>query len=270
MSDDIAEIDDQVRKYRAIIIFANQRTGSTTLIRWFTKEHKKYINYDKIIESVKDLGYSVNEDDWSRSNEIFDVDIGVFKNVILEYQKNKDATKLELAIKTIMSFRPTFKVINEYTDIEVIKLISKYINYYHYSAILLHRRKTFERLLSLWFMENYKDSKENIPAIDVDWLIEREKLCIKINKEIWELLRKVGCRYISLSFEDLYSSMADSTILHISFRYLFYNVWDFTELQQIGKLNLNKYYYKMKGIEKLKESLNDLERPTFSNMHVEV
>lgn len=270
MSDDIAEIDDHVRKYRAIIVFANQRTGSTSLVNWFIKEHKKYTDYDKIIQSIKDLGYSVNEHDWEYSNEIFDIRVGIFKNVILEYRKNKDATKLELAIKTIMSFRPTFKVINEHTDIEVIKLISKYINYYHYSAIFLHRRKTLERLLSLWFFMNYKDSKENIPAIDVNSLIEREKTCIKSNKEVWEVLRKAGCRYVSLSFEDLYGNMSDSTILHISFRYLFYNVWDFTELKENGKLNLNKYYYKMKGIEELKESLNDLERPTFSNMHVEV
>lgn len=270
MSEDIAEIDDKVRKYRAIIVFANQRTGSTTLVEWFSNEHKKYIDYDKIVQSIKDLGYDADENDWKNSNEIFDIHVGVFKNVILEYQKNKDVTKLELAIKTIMSFRPTFKIINEHTDIEVIKLIAKYINYYHYSAIFLHRRKTLERLLSLWFFINYKDSKENIPAIDVNLLIEREKSCIKSNKEIWEVLRKAGCRYVSLSFEDLYSNMSDSTILHISFRYLFYNIWDFTELKENGKLNLNKYYYKMKGIEKLKESLNDLERPTFSNMHVEV
>ena len=53
MSDDIAKIDDHVRKYRAIIVFANQRTGSTSLIEWFVKEHKKYTDYDKIIQINK-------------------------------------------------------------------------------------------------------------------------------------------------------------------------------------------------------------------------
>ena len=262
-----SEITEQVRKYRAIIIFANHRTGSNTLLRWFVKDHKKYTDYDGLVQSVKDLGYSV-DGNILESDTIFDSKVGVFKDVINQYHKDKNLEKLELAVKTIMAFRPSFTIINEDTDIELIQIISKFINYYHFSAIFLYRRKAINRLLSLWF--NANKSKKKTPAIDVDYLINNEKTVIEKNKEVWSVLQQAWCRYVALSFEDMYSEMADSTILHITFRWIFYNLWDFTELKQTGKSNLDKYYYEIKGIDKLEKAVDELPRPTFSNMHVDV
>lgn len=276
-----SEITEFVRKYRAIIIFSNQRTGSTSLMNWFIRDHKKYTQYDKMYEAVQALGYEVYE---SNNAEIFDIDIGVFRDVVFQYNKDKNIEKLELAIKTIMSFRPSFRIINEYLPLEISQIISNYINYFHYSAIFLHRRKTIERLLSLWFslktdiyhptnsekIAKFKTDKKKIPKIDVKFLIDNQKQVNDANVKIWEILRKAGCRYVAISYEDLYSDMSDSTILHICFRWLFYQVWDFTEIKQKGKMNLNKYYYEMKGIEELEQALEKIDKPNFANMHVDV
>ena len=274
-----SEITELVRKYRAIVIFANQRTGASRLMTWFKKEHNKYTQYEEMFKAVTDLGYTVNDDAYN--DEYFDEKNGLFKDVILQYNKDRDIEKLELAIKTIMSFRPSFKIINEYTLFEVAQTISKYINYFHYSAIFLHRRKSLQRLLSLWFAHKTgaytpeqakKIVKKKIKplTLDVDYLINEQKKCNQSNIKIWETLRRAGCRYVAISYEDLYSDMADSTILHICFRWLFYQVWDFTEIKQSGKMNLDKYYYEMKGIEELEQALEKVDKPNFGNMHVDV
>ena len=274
-----SEITELVRKYRAIVIFANQRTGASRLMTWFKKEHNKYTQYEEMFKAVTDLGYTVNDDAYN--DEYFDEKNGLFKDVILQYNKDRDIEKLELAIKTIMSFRPSFKIINEYTLFEVTQTISKYINYFHYSAVFLHRRKSLQRLLSLWFAHKTgaytpEQAKEIVKkkikplTLDVDYLINEQKKCNQSNIKIWETLRRAGCRYVAISYEDLYSDMADSTILHICFRWLFYQVWDFTEIKQSGKMNLDKYYYEMKGIEELEQALEKVDKPNFGNMHVDV
>ena len=171
----LSEITTGVRKYRALVIFANQRTGSSNLTDWFHAQHKIYTDYTGLIEAVKRLGYRVDSD--YGDHEILDRKTGLFKHVTLEYLEAKKTNpkkallKMELFIKTLMSFRPTFKVISEWTPIEVSELIIKYLNYYHYSCILLYRRRTLERNLSLHFsfttgVYNPADAKNWNPKVN--------------------------------------------------------------------------------------------------------
>ena len=303
MNDELSEITPEVRNYRALVIFTNQRTGSSNLCEWFYKDHCKYTDYDGLVQAVQKLGYTVNyegqrgidEKNDYKSHEILDEGLGLFRHVIQKYQKQKQKNskkaleEIEVFIKTLMSYRPTFKVMTEYTPIEICKLIIKYINYYHYSSLLLYRRKPFDRCKSLHFSLsteiyspldfldavdtvkklNNKEFNLDLNVEQIRSLVYKQKLANKNNIEIWNTLKTAGCRYASVSYEDLYGSLHDSTILHMTFRWLFYTIWDFQPLRENGKMKADKYY-DVKGIDKLKEELNKLENPTFSNLHVEV
>lgn len=294
MNDELSEITPQVRNYRALIVFTNQRTGSSNLTNWFLQEHRKYIDYDGLYQTVKKLGYKVDEQSMHQY-EILDAWHGPFKDVFQIYRKEKKKDsknalkKVEVFIKTLMSYRPTFKIMTEYTPIEICSLVIKYLNYYHYSALLLYRRKAFERCRSLHFSLStdiysplhFPDVKNKVKKLNnnefnldldstkINNLFEIQKRVNEKNIEVWNLLKTAGCRYASVSYEDIYGSLNDSTILHMTFRWLFYTIWDFQPLKETGKVGADKYY-NVKGIDVLKAELTKLDNPTFSNLHVEV
>ena len=296
---ELSEVTSVVRKYRSLVIFTNQRTGSSRLHEWFWQEHKKYTDYDGLNQAVTNLGYVVREggfsDEVTHQHEIIDEWNGIYGHPIQVYQKEKQKNpkkalaKVEIFIKTLMAYRPTFKVMTEYTPVEICKLIIKYLNYYHYSTLLLYRRKSLDRCKSLHFSlstkiysplddpnEAAKVKKLNKNKFNLDLntkqinnLIDNQKLVNKNNAEVWATLRTAGCRYASVSYEDLFGSLNNNTILHMTFRWLFYNVWDFEPLKEKGKMKADKYY-NVKGIDKLKLKLDKLDNPTFSNLHVKV
>lgn len=288
---DLSEITTGVRKYRAIVIFTNQRTGGSNLTEWFQCQHKIYTDYTGLVKAINRLGYSVNykdENDYT-DHDILDEKTGLFKSVIIRYLREKKTNpekallKIELFIKTLMSFRPTFKIVSECTPIEISQLVIKYLNYYHYSCILLYRRRSLERNLSLHFslstnVYNSDDAKKWDPKVkptkpitekELKILIDSQKNVNEINKQIWTMLKPSRSRYAAVSYEDIYGKHHDSAILHIVFRWLFYSVWDFDKLLQNGEQQ-TKQHYNVEGSEKLKEELAKLNYPRFTNLHVEV
>jgi hypothetical protein len=252
-------IDDNVRNYRALIVFSNRRCGSASVVKWFLTEHNKYILWDQMKENVTKLGYKVQD---SNLTEIFNKG-GCFEDVITQYKKDGDIQRLQETLDVIMAYRPTFRIIIEELNWDVVERIVHFINPYHMSALMVHRKKSFDRMLSWMYHFNNK-------KIDVKKAVAITHEVNDVNSRLWELFKRAGCRFGAAPFEDLYGRMSDSTILHIIFRWLFYRIWDFTAMKETGAENLDKYYHEMKGVDRLEKALAEIKRPTFSNIHIDV
>ena len=277
-------VDEYVRLYRSIIVWCNQRTGGGRFFNWMTVEHHKLTIWNDLFDVVEKAGYTVYRDDMS--DTIFDPIHGIFRNVYEQYEQDKDHQKLSRAVAMILWHRPSFRIINEYTPDTLCQLIIQKANDYHYSNIFIHRRNSMNRLLSLYWAEeseNWTSKNWEISELNLSkWkpeepdekklgqLRDQEVKTREKNIMVWRWMGRFGCRYSSTSYEDLYRPGGDMTILHITFRWLFYNVWDFISLQEEGHIGDNKYYIKMDAYDKLEELLRHEHRPTFSNMHVEV
>lgn len=297
MNDELSEITNSVRKHIPLIIFTNQRTGSTSLTKWFWNDHSKRTDYEGLNQAIKKLGYKINESSF-HDLEILDESDGPYKHAFKQYKKEKQKNpkealeKIEVFIKTVMSFRPTFKIMTEYTSIEICNLVIKYLNYYDYNCILLYRKNAFDRCKSLNFslsteiysplkgpyatrinaIEKLNKNEFNLGINDdrIDRLVHLQKLGNENNIAIWDMLKTSGCRYASISYEDLFEkSLNNNTVLHMACSWLYYDIKDFESLKQDGKMGADKYY-NVKGIEKLKLEIDKLDNPTFSNLHFKV
>jgi len=277
MLNDNDSIEKSVRKHRALILFANKRTGSKSLIKWFYNGHKIYVDYDRLIEAVKSLGYIVNEE--AERYNLFGKD-GLFWDVTNQFLKDNNREKLDYAVKVILSYRASHRTLLEDIPLELVDSITKQTNEFHSSILLLTRRKSIERLTSLWYtqqakLKEFEDVKTFDPEkfkpkrMDLDYLVDQEKYARYLNAETWKILHRYKPRFVHLSYEDFYRS-SDVTILNLALKWLFYNIWDFQKLHETGHFNLNKYYMDQKNIDKLENMLKDIERPTFSNVHVDI
>lgn len=281
MINDDVSIEKSVNAFRSLVLFANKRTGSVTTIKWFHNTHKNYINYYKMTKAIEKLGYKINN-----NSELYNLltEDGMFYDVIEKFNKDKDIEKLNLAIKTILSYRPTQRIIIEELPAEAISIISEYANEFHTSILFLTRKNRLQRLLSLWCAEktgvstfedsiNFNYKKFKIPELDIAYLIKKENDIIYKNKKTWEILENHKPRYLHLYYEDIFKdqtgTMDTYAILYIAFNWLFYRVDDFTTLVENGYFNLNKYYSKIPNVEKLEEKLKDIEIPKFSNIHID-
>lgn len=279
MINDEKSIATSVRSCRNLLLFTNKRSGSRTVIKWFHDTHKKYVDYDKLIAAVKSLGYEVNDD-----SNLFDLFTknGMFYDVVKQYEMHKDLTKLEKAIDIIFSYRPTHRIFLEEINIDIVDAIIRHTNKYHASILFLHRKKAIDRLLSLWYSKesgilhpedikknDFKPRKFKPKKLDIDYLVTDQKYVNKTNLNVWRLLQVYGPRFVAVTYEDFFQN-ANTGILHLSMRWLFYNTWDFYSLQEKGCLELKDYYKKMTGIKKLEKELEELKRPVYSNLHVQV
>jgi|TARA_Y100000015_G_scaffold42762_1_gene50915 hypothetical protein len=262
-----------------MIIFANKRTGSKSVIDWFFKYHKKYVDYNKLGEIVESLGYKVNYE--ANTTDLFTRD-GMFYDVVKHYETHKDISKLEHTIDVIFSYRPTHRIFTEEIHIDVVDAIIRHTNRYHSSILFLHRKKSLNRLLSVWYSKEsgmyqpkdikthkFKPSQFKPKKLDINYLITNQKYVNKTNLNVWRLLQVYGPRYVAITYEDFFEK-GSYGILHLSMRWIFYNTWDFGELQEVGDLGLKDHYKKMIGVKKLEKELEKLKRPVFSNLHVEV
>lgn len=279
MKNDDVSIESGVRNYRSLIVFSNKRCGSLSVVKWFHKSHSKYINYEKIIAAVEELGYSVNKD--CEQYNLFTPG-GMFWDIVEQFNDDKDVEKLKNVIDIISSYRPTHRLFLEEIPTEVVDALIQTTLLYHTSILLLYRKKPINRLLSLWYAmhsgistpedirkNNFDPDEFRAKRIDVDWLIDNQKKVNKINSETWRMLQIYGPRYVSAGYEDFFISN-DYTIMHITLRWLFYNTWDFADLLETGHMNLDKYYHKMKGSTEVDMRLQELRRPRFPNFHVDV
>ena len=279
MINDKKSIATSVRSCRNLLLLTNKRTGSTSVINWFHKTHKKYVNYDNLVSAVESLGYKVNAD--AKTTDLLTRD-GMFYDVVKKYETHKDLPKLEKAIDVIFSYRPTHRIFLEEIHIDIVDAIIRYVNKYHSSVLFLHRKKAINRLLSLWYskesgMHQPEDMKQSgfdpekfkPKKLDVNYLLLNQKYVNKVNLNVWRLLEVYSPRYVSVTYEDFFEK-ANTGILHLSLRWLFYNAWDFSPLQETGDLELKDYYRKMTGVKKLEKQLEELKRPVFANLHVEV
>lgn len=277
MKNDDVSIEKSVKNFRALVLFTNERSGSLSTIKWFWNSHKKYINYNQMIEAVESLGYTVNKS--AESYDLFSED-GMFYDITKQWLETRNEKLLLLAIDTILSYRPTHRIILEKTHYKIIEKLVIYQNAYHASCIFLHRRNKLDRLLSLWYTEqaniktvndllDFKPDKFTPDDLDINYLISNQKKIDEINLYAWSLLQKYKPRYVAISYEDFFESTQEN-ILHIALRWLFYHVWDFSELISEGNLNLKEYYYKMKNIDILENELKKLPKTKYGNMHVEI
>ena len=213
-----AELTPQVKSYRALVIFGNRKTGSKSLMHFFSGgsiKEKEPVNesanfncrlgceWEEVYTNIENMGYHIN--------------------------------RFRLAIRTIMSYRVVMRVMPEEVPWELCEEILECLNYFHYSTILLYRRNSYDRLLSFWYHTN-----KNAP-VDVDKLLKNEKYTRDVNIKLWAYMKRCSCRYASVSTEDIFS-VSDPSILHITFRYLYYALWDFTKLLNYGIIVYRKNY----------------------------
>lgn len=279
MKNDDESIKRSVNSYRAMMLFANKRTGSTSMIKWFHDTHKKYVNYEKLFDLVETLGYKVNRD--VETYNLFGKNCA-FEDISKQYERDKNVKRLTESVDIIMSYRPSHRIIVEDISSILLEALIRHTNEYHASVLFLHRKNAVNRLLSLWYslesemvtprdmVKNKFDPKKFKPGpLDVDYLLTDQKKVNLANANAWRLLKMIKPRFVSCSYEDMFERH-EVSILHITFSWLFYRTWDFSEIINQGHMNLNKYYKEMIGIEELKEKVEILKRPAFGNMHVAV
>ena len=273
-----AELTPQVKSYRALVIFGNRKTGSKSLMHFFSGgsiKEKEPVNesanfncrlgceWEEVYTNIENMGYHINRDSEDQ-NHLFDEEVGIFYDVLKQYKEDKDIERFRLAIRTIMSYRVVMRVMPEEVPWELCEEILECLNYFHYSAILLYRRNSYDRLLSFWYHTN-----KNAP-VDVDKLLKNEEHTRDVNIKLWAYMKRCSCRYASVSTEDIFS-VSDPSILHITFRYLYYALWDFTKLLNYGIIVYRKNYKDMEGIEELMKRLPEIgKKPKFSNAHVDI
>jgi len=279
-----AELTQQVKSYRALVIFGNRKSGSKSLMHFFaggSVKEKEPVNeaanfncrlgydWEEIYTNIENMGYTVERSrELIDQNHLFDEETGIFYDVAKQFKDSnkeyQDVERLRLAVRTIMSYRVVMRVIPEEVPWELCAEILECLNYFHYSTVLLYRRNSYDRLVSLWYHTN-KDK-----SLDVDKLLSNEKYTRDVNVKLWAAMKKASCRYASVSTEDIFS-VSDSSILHITFRFLYYALWDFTNLINYGIIVYRDEYKNMKGIDELKERLPEIgKKPTFSNVHVDI
>ena len=275
-----AELTPQVKSYRALVIFGNRKSGSKSLMHFFSGgsvKEKEPVNesanfncrlgyeWEEIYTAIENMGYTIHRSrDELDQNHLFDKETGIFYDVIKQFKEDNNIDRLRLAVRTIMSYRVVMRVIPEEVPWELCEEILECLNYFHYSTVLLFRRNSYDRLVSMWYHTN-KDKE-----LDVDKLLSNEKYTRTINVKLWEAMKKASCRYASVSTEDIFS-VSDPSILHITFRYLYYALWDFTKLINYGIITYRENYKDMKGLDVLESRLPEIgKKPTFSNVHVDI
>ena len=241
-------IDNDVRLYRSLIVWTNNGNHGEILTNWFAKTHRKYIKYELLTENLIALGYTVDIND-CENGEIFNIESGIFRDVILQYEKTNDINRLNIAIRLIMSYRPTFYVINETTDKQVINSIIAISNLYHYSNLLFYSKKPVTRLKNLNYIEDVSHN---------------ENTCRKINNFVYHSLKKHGVRFAGLMNEDLFQfNSYNDSILHLTFKWLFYTIHNFIDIrEEIKYIDINTDHIEAQLVNLIPIEIN--------NFHVEV
>lgn len=174
-----------------IVIFANQRTGSSRMAEWV--EHS-YVGCDfkKLDIAIEKLGYSLSI---ANSNELLDATVGRYGCVLREYANDKDLNKAEEAIDIILSYKPIIKIMTEFTPLEILEIILKKIDKYGYKSMLLYREDERARILSKIIMDlDHIKSTGSYPTV--------ENLTEEINKGNSNLLSLSNLHCIS--YESVY------------------------------------------------------------------
>jgi len=180
-----------------IILFSNQRTGSSSFIQWLDINYKTEIDLDyinqSVLESISKLGYSLPQ--LRHSHERFDHQVGEFYCIIKQYEKDKNMELLVLAVKTILSHKIHIKIMVEFTPLWFIKIILAHIQDYNYKTFFLYREDGRARIASQIIM-------------DLDLIIARgsyhtvNTILNNINKKNSEFIAAVNMHCIS--YENLY------------------------------------------------------------------
>lgn len=241
-------IDNDIRRYRALIVWTNNGNSGEILTNWFAEAHKKYIKYDLLAENLIALGYNVDINDCENC-EIFNIESGIFRDIILQYKKTNDINRLNTAIRLIMSYRPTFYIINETIDKEIINSIISMSNLYHFSNLLFYCKKPVTRLKNLNYIENLRDN---------------ENTCREINNFIFHSLNRRGVRFAGLMHEDFFQfNSYNDSILYLTFKWLFYSIHNFIEIREkINHIDVNTDH--------IEAQLVDLIPIEINNFHIEV
>lgn len=247
-------------EYRSLIVWGNAHSGSYDLAKWIydTRSHRTYIQYEELFEKLEDMGYNIFKENVDNLN-VFDKDHGLFRDIVNSFEKDKNLEKLESAVNLILKYRVTLTVINEELIPEISEMLIVNSVLCHYSHIIMDFKKPFNRI------KRYPD----ILNMEISDIVKKEIQCINSNKIIWDLFCKYRGRYVVLKHEELSpQSFDNSSILHIIFRYVFYTIIDFVDLQEaIYKEHIDIPEDKEKEILSWIEKLDVVD---FNNMHVEV
>lgn len=180
-----------------IILFSNQRTGSSSFTYWLDFNYRKEIDLDSInqsvLKSVSELGYTLPHLPYS--HERFDHQSGDFYCIIKQYEKDKNMESLVLAVKTILSHKIHIKVMVEFTPLWFIKILLAHMQDYNYNAFFLYREDGMARIASQIIL-------------DLDLIITRgsyptvNTILNNLNKKNSEFIDAVNMHCIS--YENLY------------------------------------------------------------------
>ena len=180
-----------------IILFSNQRTGSSSFTSWLDINYRKEIDLDSInqsvLKSVSELGYTLPHLPYS--HERFDHQIGEFYCIIKQYEKDKNMESLVLAVKTILSHKIHIKVMVEFTPLWFIKILLAHMEDYNYNAFFLYREDGRARIASQIIMDlDLIITRGSYPTINT--------ILNDLNKKNSEFIDAVNVHCIS--YENLY------------------------------------------------------------------
>jgi hypothetical protein len=180
-----------------IILFTNQRTGSSSFTRWLDTNYRKEIDLDfinrSVLESVSELGYTLPNLPYS--HERFDHQVGEFYCIIEQYEKDNNMELLVSAIKAILSHKIHIKIMVEFTPLWFIKILLSYIEDYNYKTFFLYREDGRARIASQIIMDlDLIRTISTYPSVNT--------ILTDVNKKNSDFINAVNMHCIS--YENLY------------------------------------------------------------------
>ena len=186
----------------SIIIWTNQRTGSTSL----SNALSIILNYD-----IKHEPFNLNRE---------------YDSTVKHWRKNDKKDELEIKLKEILSFKPAFKHCVEVQPPKFNQILAETSIDLGYKHLFLYRAETRERLLSLhfakstdlWFSKWVKKDislqiadYESTP-IDIEKLKKHDELCRQRLRAIFFKISRSKNQYTSMTYEKLYGENKEKTL----------------------------------------------------------
>ena len=234
------------------VVFANQRTGSSTLSYWFEAGNEKSVISLYEPPFTKYPLHQRNDP----SLEIFDDKNGIFREVMQKY-KNKEIklSYFEELVRDIFAHKIVFKVMIEYTPLEVVEIIIKNMSLFQYTGAMIVRNNIIEKFKSLHFSytnnvysnDGMHDnmSKHRIQDVHIDEYVKLQKNINESNRVVEDLLLAYKVKYAYMSYEDIFESEMSDELLYKYLRYLGYNPDERQDLRTYdlpGKMKTREYY----------------------------
>lgn len=217
-----------------MIVWAAQRTGSSTLMNWIYKSDLKYKNI-----SSYNLKY-IDKSEFPNL-EIFNSNHGYYRNCITN----------NISLNEIFKQDFCCKIHPEYFDYTFIENVIN--NSGHHKHLILYRENTFERILSNHYAlinRNFDDTLKKeykVTPIPIDWFIK----CEKNNRKKYKfILEKSGADVIS--YEDIYVRKNIDLLKSI------FPNFDVKNLLEKKRYKNHKRYSEIEGISELKKACDKL------------